>query len=705
MRRMRPYVQIIKGWESGTVMKKIRVLLLAAVMAVTMSIPYAVSAAPYTGYNSYYSRYRTGVSTVSGTAAAGTSAQSRVNHPVNMANYSLSALSPYYYVNGKAKQKDKESLVLRITGGNAGSMDLVPSIAKYVGNAANQYPLSFTLDTGNSAMAAPYDSIFTSQAPALRILGQAGYDYAAIGATELSEGGKGLAGMLNTAAKSGDVVPYLTASNVNGGKSLKNALTAHGAGDGYVLLAKYGVKVAVFNLISPAAAGKVEGISVSDPVNTAKRIVKKVRKENGDAALIVCVTDHGNSDSLDMEKQIASAVSGIDVIAAGGSVSSSAPEKQGSTRIVQVSRDSGQIGTLTFGVKADGSKWKTKYRSFRVNRISSGSGKDAAAASKVSSFRSKAKQAFRSEYGFSYTDVLTTADKAPGTAKELGTSKTDTGLSDLITDSYLRFAAKHGVRADVALLSSDAVKGDLPAGKIGMSEVSTMLSGEKSYDGVAGNPLVSFYVEGSSLKSLAELASSMAKAGDGQGLYFGGVSYTYNPHRLTGNRVYDMKLSDKADVKGSQRYLVVTDRDTLSAVQKLSEKSSSALSVVLRDRNGRRVDRVNNLRRSGTTLRAWAAVSSQLESYGSKGLPASYTKADGRVNYDNSILPSHLMKGANRMTGVILAVIVIAVCVLILLIILLVKIFGGGSGRGGGRGRKGRKVRYPGRTKEHNLFR
>ena len=31
--------------------------------------------------------------------------------------------------------------------------------------------------------------------------------------------------------------------------------------------------------------------------------------------------------------------------------------------------------------------------------------------------------------------------------------------------------------------------------------------------------------------------------------------------------------------------------------------------------------------------------------------------------------------------------------------------FGGGSGRGGGRGRKGRKVRYPGRTKEHNLFR
>ena len=91
---MQPYVQIIKGWESGTVMKKIRVLLLAAVMEVTMSIPYAVSAAPYTGYNSYYSRYRTGVSTVSGTAAAGTSAQSRVNHPVNMANYSLSALSP-----------------------------------------------------------------------------------------------------------------------------------------------------------------------------------------------------------------------------------------------------------------------------------------------------------------------------------------------------------------------------------------------------------------------------------------------------------------------------------------------------------------------------------------------------------------------------------------------------------------------------------
>lgn len=689
-------------------MKKIRVLLLAAVMAVTMSIPYAASAAPYTRYNSYYSRYRTGVSTVSGTTAAGTAAsaaRSQATHPVNMANYSLSALSSYYYVNGKAKQKDKESLELRITGGNAGSMDLVPGIAKYVEDSTNQYPLTFTLDTGNSAMAAPYDSIFTSQAPALRILGQAGYDYAAVGATELSEGAKGLSSMLNTAAKSGDVVPYLTASNVSGGKSLKNALSAHGADEGYVLLAKYGVKVAVFNIVSPSAAGKVDGITVSDPISTAKRIVKKIRKENSDAALIVCVTDHGNSDSLDMEKQIASSVSGIDVIAAGGGADSSAPEKQGKTRIVQVARNSGHIGTLSFSVKSDGTKWKAGYHSFRVSRISSGSGKDADTASKVSSFRSKAKQAFRSEYGFSYSDVLTTAAKAPGTAKELGTSKTDTGLSDLITDSYLHFSAQHGVRADVALLSADAVKGDLPAGKIGMSDVSTMLSGEKSYDNVTGNPLVSFYVQGSTLKNLAELASSMAKAGDGQGLYFGGVVYTYNPHRLTGNRVYDMKLSGKTSVNGKQLYRVVTDRDTLDAVQKLSEKSSSALSVILRDRNGRKLNSVKNLRGSGTTLRAWAAVSSRLESYGSKGLPASYTKSDGRVNYDNSILPSHLMKGANRMTGVILAVIVIAVCVLILLIILLVKIFGGGSGRGGGHGRKNRKVRYPGRTKEHNLFR
>jgi len=76
-------------------------------------------------------------------------------------------------------------------------------------------PDSILVDGGDYSMGTLFQSIYSSDAPELRMMGQLGYDVTTFGNHEYDFRADGLADSLNAARKSGDKLPQIVQSNVH----------------------------------------------------------------------------------------------------------------------------------------------------------------------------------------------------------------------------------------------------------------------------------------------------------------------------------------------------------------------------------------------------------------------------------------------------------------------------------------------------------
>ncbi len=79
----------------------------------------------------------------------------------------------------------------------------------------SEYPDTFIFDSGDFAMGSPYQTIFSTDAPELRLMGLIGYDATTLGNHEFDYRGPGLAGMLTAAAESGDKLPLILTASID----------------------------------------------------------------------------------------------------------------------------------------------------------------------------------------------------------------------------------------------------------------------------------------------------------------------------------------------------------------------------------------------------------------------------------------------------------------------------------------------------------
>jgi 2',3'-cyclic-nucleotide 2'-phosphodiesterase (5'-nucleotidase family) len=588
-------------------------------------------------------------------------------------------------------------------------------IGTYYTNEQKAYPVSFLMDTGNASSEAPLSAVFSSQAPVYRIMGSAGYDAAGIGSGEFSFGASSLASALNTAVKSQDIVPYLSCSNVSVSGSLKKAYKNFGV-ENYTLITRYGKKIAVFSVISKSAFDKagISGVKYSDYVKTAEQTVKKIQKKE-DPDLIVCLANTTDSDSLSESSRLSS-ISGLDLVLTGGGKGKT-QASSGKAAVVQ-SAAASSLNTVVF--KTSGKSYKySKVIKADLNKVS----KKASVTSEIKKFNKLSDSAYFSKYGLPFSETL--ADNATdfGTVSALSQSKTDLGFTNLLTDSYI-YAARHmaGVKQSniISIMSPKTVSGVFSKGTLTSGDVYADL-GSGSSNGTAGQGLKYFYLTGKELQNVAELTSSEYKSDASKRLYFGGVSYIYNPHRVLSNKVYQFRLVDqngrKTKVDDNKRYLVVADENAAAVLKNISKGHGQSLSVSMKDSSGHALSTVPYLKNGKKTVKVWGAAARYVKSMGS--VPAKYSKTGVRMVYDGSILPSHLLKETNGVAGILLAIAAIVIAVVILLIILLVHIFRGGrGGRGGGfggrrrrdrdifgGGGRGRRTRYPKRRrKERSIF-
>ncbi len=571
----------------------------------------------------------------------------------------------------------------------------------------SDYPDSFVFDSGNYSTGTAFQTIFSSQAPELMMMGTLGFDATTLGPEEFDYHSDGLADMLNKAAENVDestqtvrtynkktysydtyteltrTMPHLVCSNIDWDSTLavkkykkentalRKAMEAYGTED-YAVVDKNGTKIAVFGLMSNDSADSISGSGIKwqDYIDRAQEIVKEI-KRNGEADMIVCLS---GSSSQDEDTRLAKKVSDIDVIVSGSSKKGlKQPVTQGNTVIVSAGSDTDYMGHVVLK-KSDG---KYKVKDYDLVSMDSDVDEDYYTQSRVDIYKSKMNSEYFNKYGFSYNETLASNHYDFTSLENFGKEQGEDPLGDLISDSYIYTAHKvqGGDDADVAVMSCGSLTGALKKGSIDTSEVYDMESYGTGEDGTSGYPLVSMYLTGKELKNLAELNASVAGKADGTRMYFSGLSYTVNPHRMIYNRTTDVKLErqdgSKETIKDSKLYKVITDYCLYGKFSKLSDDSHGLLNIEPKNAKGEKIKSSEEgiMHHNGMEVKTWYAVARYLDSFSSGKIPARYGDTQGRITVDSSFSPAALFGQPNTIGLMAIGIFLIPVVIIIGLIV------------------------------------
>ncbi len=556
-------------------------------------------------------------------------------------------------------------------------------------------PQTFVLDAGDFSMGTAYQTIFKEEACELRMMGAVGYDVTTLGNHEFDYRSGGLSEMLHSAVESGDKVPQLVIANIDwektladgdlreDGKKLQTALENYGAKN-YTVLKRGNVRIAVFGIFGRESASYApeSGTLFKDPVETATDIVEEISAHEK-VDLVVCVSHSGTSDDPEESEDeiLAQEVKGIDLIISGHSHTElEQPIVVGETIIASAGQYNDNLGTLTFTEK-NGEYELTDYE---LRSLDSTVKSDEATEEKTAYFKELADEEYFSQFGYRWDQVLTDNPVDFTDISVFGTEQGEDTLGSLIADAY-----KYGVKkaegedytdVDVSVAPAGVIRASFAKGDITVSDAFNALSLGTGKDGVAGYPLVSVYLTGRELKLAAEIDISISEIMSPARLYFSGLWYSYNPHRLILDRAYDIKTGESRDslseIEDDKLYRVVADLYSAQMLGTVNSMSYGILSVAPKDAQGNEItDFEEHIihKADGSELKEWDALAGYLKSLSGKEIAEKYGQTEGRKVQVDSLSPVQILKQPNRFFFMITAAAILVIAVLVLVTVLLIK--------------------------------
>ncbi len=174
------------------------------------------------------------------------------------------------------------------------------------------------VDGGDFSMGTMYQSMYTKAAIELRLLGSLGVEFTTFGNHEFDFRDDGLFKMLNAAKTSQDRLPQILSSNLdfsqyNQGENAEGlSLVTE-----YVIIEKEGIRIGLFGLMGKdsLACSPLTKIPFADPIETAKKVVTQLKKEDVD--LIICLSHSGtwlDNPKISEDELLAKKVPEIDLI-------------------------------------------------------------------------------------------------------------------------------------------------------------------------------------------------------------------------------------------------------------------------------------------------------------------------------------------------------------------------------------------------------
>lgn len=518
-----------------------------------------------------------------------------------------------------------------------------------------------TVDAGDFSMGSLFQTVFTTTAAELRILGNLGYDATTFGNHEFDFRQQGLAAMLNVAADAranGEPLPAIVQANywpdsegsegcTESDRIAREAFEKYGVLEATVI-EKSGVRFGVFGLLGADADSDspMSGMAFEDTVVAARRAVEGLKAENVD--YIVCLSHSGTNEdeALSEDYQLALAVDGIDVIVSGHTHSTlEQPIQVNGTLVVSCGCYASNLGEVRIAKNADGSTILVDYRLIPIDEtIIDDEGINQAIAEYKEEVAAQYLTNFEGMDSFDKVILHTDFDLDAAYGETA-----DKALGNLITEGYFhameKDAAKDYAPVDVAMIPCGVIRGTLAAGDVTVSDTFDVLSLGVGADGTAGYPLVSMYLTGRDLKTGFEIDASISPSLPIAQLYMTGVCWTWNPDAPVGQRVVDCALitanGERVPIEDDQLYHCVTGQNCCQMLGKVGAASGGALTVTPLDKDGNPIDDGGTFdscivyTKDGKELKEWYAFASYLESFadangdGIADLPDAYRQPRG----------------------------------------------------------------------------
>ena len=548
-------------------------------------------------------------------------------------------------------------------------------------------PETLVLDAGDFSQGTLYQTVYASKAAELRILGLIGVEATTLGNHEFDCMDTGLAGMLDVARTSGDIVPELLLCNVDWSKNndytntVKRAFNDYGAKD-YDIFVKDGVRIAVFGLFGKDSffCAPTCQLTFFDQYEQAGKTVKQIKeKENPD--MIVCISHSGTDKNIKKSEDeiLAKKVPDIDLIISGHSHTNlEQPIQHGNTYVVSCGEYSHNVGSLSMKKKEDGRWEMTRYDILPVENVEP----DAVVSAKLEDFKKDIDVEYLSKFGFETNQVLGNAYS----------NYTHPEMGHIIADMYRKTVIKYeiecpnsemmgtGKHIDFAVVPTGIAREDLLKGDITTKDVFNAFSLGIGPDQIAGYPLVSVYLSGREFKNACEIDYTM---GTTLGfpllsLFISGITYEYNPHRMILDKVTKVYLvkddGSKEEVEDNKLYRVVSDIYTGRMLGSVNGLTYGLLSLIPKNSDGSVVENLeDNIIRtdifSGTSeFKAWAAIARGVQMTGDIGDYAPVVEAANKAVPSRNIFKilSHPSKFAKIVYGIVFVILAIIVLIVIL---------------------------------------
>lgn len=558
-----------------------------------------------------------------------------------------------------------------------------------------QYPDAVLVDGGDFSMGSLFQTAYSTAAAELRVMGALGYDVTTFGNHEYDYRAQGLAGMLNAAVASGDVLPAIVEANYlppkegeagygAGAQAVWDAFANYGVSD-YSLLERGGIWYAVFGIFGEDSddCAPMSGMILHDRAETAQRVVDAAKAEcvekNGVQPLVVCLSHSGTDGKGKGEDyELAKNVTGIHLIVSGHTHTTlDKPIQVGGTYIVSAGEYSKNLGEVTLELKPNGEASLTDYR---LIPITGALADDPQISALVEGYKTEVDETYLSRFGMTFDQTLVHNPYPFDSVDEVYATRHESTLGNLLSDAY-KWAAEEamGKEVDLALTASGVIRESFAQGDITVSDVFNTASLGIGADGVPGYPLVSVYLTGADVKNALEVDASVSQLMHAARLYYSGVKFSYNTNRMFFNKVTEAAFQ-RADgtlepIVDNQLYRVVTGLYCGQMLGAAERSSFGLLSITPRKADGTPID-MDRLEdyivhdAQGNEVKEWNAIATYLQAMGGE-MDSRYSQPDGRKTVYASWNPVELLKNPNKFTIIAGAAILAGILIAVLIVCLV----------------------------------
>ena len=481
-------------------------------------------------------------------------------------------------------------------------------IAAVIDQEKAKDPDALVLDAGDFMMGSIFHALESKSGFELPLMDEMGYNAVGLGNHEFDFGVETLSKIIKSSL-SNHTIPPILLSNIefsaeSGTDDELESLYHQSVIRDYCIIERKGLRIGLFGILGYDAASVTPAVApakFTDPVKTAIRISKKLKKEEG-VDIVICLSHSGvaknrKGDWDGEDAEIARKAKDIDIIISGHSHTRlDKPLMVNGTPVVQTGCYGQNVGRLIIRYE-NGHVSVSSYNLIRIDDSVKG---DEYIHNRIETRKKLIDREILNPLGLMYDQPVTDAAFELSCEEEKNVEESNMGpfLADAI-----RYYINHlsGDSADLSMIATGTIRDNMVTGKQTIPDIFRILPLGSGMDSIPGYPLAKIYVTGRELKNIIEVLLAAYPSNHSYYCFYSGIRVSINPEKGLLNKVQKIELGDEAtgyrpvdlNRKNEEMYGIAANSYLLKFMGLIKKKSFGLIRVTPKDRNGLPVSDIN----------------------------------------------------------------------------------------------------------------